>query len=67
MSFDYIRNYYGLDFKRGQRVLALGKPGTVTSADHHVHVRLDTLKHANPYHPSDVKPIAQENGDGSQK
>ncbi len=55
-QFDYITNYYGKQFSRGQRVNALGKPGVVTGADHHVHVRLDTLKHSNPYHPDDVEP-----------
>lgn len=58
MSFDYIERAYGLRFHRGQRVIALGKPGVVTTADHHVHVRVDGMKHARPYHPTDVEPEA---------
>ena len=66
MSFDYITQCYGLRFHRGQRVVCgdRKKTGTVTSATHHVHVRLDGQKHTLPYHPSDVKPI-EENGDGT--
>ena len=59
-QFDYIAQTYGKQFKRGQLVLALGKRGTVTAADHYVHVRLDSLKHSNPYHPSDVEPLRIE-------
>ncbi len=59
MSFDYIEKTYGKKFKRGQRVLALGRPGKVTSATHYVAVRLDGLRHANNYHPNDVEPLPQ--------
>ncbi len=53
-QFDYIAKTYGKTFKRGQRVLAVGKPGVVTGATHYVDVRLDGMKHSNPYHPDDV-------------
>jgi hypothetical protein len=54
--FDYVRNYYGMPWVgRGVRVLALGKPGVITNASHYINVRLDGQKHANPYHPDDVK------------
>lgn len=54
-QFDYIANTYGKRFHRGQEVIALGKFGVVTSADQYVHVRIDGLRHANPYHPDDVQ------------
>lgn len=63
MSFEYIKSYYGLEFKRGQQVLALGKPGKVTSATNHVNVRLDGDKHARPYHPTDVVPQSPPTGE----
>lgn len=56
-GFDYIERMYGRKFYKGQVVMALGKPGVVTKADHHVHVRLSHLKHSNPYHPTDVEPV----------
>ena len=56
MSFRYIREQYKKDFRRGQRVLALGQPGTVTSAPaHYVRVKLDGQKISTPYHPNDVE------------
>jgi len=55
-QFDYIANAYGKRFHRGQEVLALGKPGKVTRATHHVWVRLDPRAHSDPYHPDDVTP-----------
>lgn len=64
-QFDYIAKTYGKEFKRGQRVLALDQPGTVTSGDHYVHVRLDGLKHANPFHPDDVTALKSAFGGGS--
>lgn len=57
-AFEYIERTYGQKFYKGQIVTALGKPGVVTGTQSaHVMVRLSALKHANPYHPSDVKPI----------
>jgi len=41
-QFDYIAKTYGKRFHRGQRVMAYGKPGNVTSADQYVHVRIET-------------------------
>jgi hypothetical protein len=57
MSFEYIAQYYGLKLRRGQAVLALGKPGKVLSCTHHVKVRLDGEKHGDYYHPHDVVPV----------
>lgn len=58
--FDYVHLMYGVRFKRGQRVIAVGEPGRVTRADHLVHVRLDRLKYSLPYHPTDVRPETAE-------
>jgi hypothetical protein len=57
MSFDYIEKTYGRKFHKGQEVMALNEMGIVVKADHHVHVKLHRLKHANPYHPNDVRPV----------
>lgn len=57
MSFEYIEKAYGRKFHKGQIVMALGKPGVVMKADHHVHVRLCERKHSAPYHPTDVEPV----------
>ncbi len=57
-AFDYIKKYYGLSFRKGMRVNALGNPGVVTGTESaHVMVKLDALKHSNPYHPTDVAPV----------
>jgi hypothetical protein len=54
MSFDYIKSYYGVDAKRGQRVTAFGKPGVITGTEgQYVCIRLDGQKNSNPYHPTD--------------
>ena len=54
-QFDYIRDYYGLDIKKGMHVLdAKGRRGVVVGATHHVKVRLEGEKHANFYHPNDL-------------
>jgi hypothetical protein len=57
MSFDWIRQTYGIDLRKGQIVRALGKPGVVVKAERLVYVRLDGEEHAFPYHPKDVAPI----------
>lgn len=54
MSFDYIERTYGVKAKRGQRVVAYGKPGVVTGTEgQYLTIRLDGQKHSNPYHPTD--------------
>lgn len=57
MSFDYIRRYYGVPAKRGARVEYTGdnRPefGTIVSASGgHLNIRLDSAKHAMPFHPT---------------
>jgi hypothetical protein len=61
MTFAFLERAYGHPFRRGQRVLALGRPGVVTSATLYVHVRLDGEHRASAYHPTDVRP--EETGD----
>ncbi len=53
---EYIRNYYGLDLKKGEHVLCgdTKKRGVVVSCDHHVHVLREGETHTVPYHPSDI-------------
>lgn len=53
-SLEYIKQYYGVDAKRGQRVIAYGKPGVITGADgQYIRIRLDGQKHSDNYHPTD--------------
>lgn len=55
MSLEYIRNYYGVPAKKGGRVNAYGKPGTITGARNaHLLIKLDgEQQHSRPYHPTD--------------
>lgn len=57
MSLEYIRTYYKVPAKRGTRVRILPQDGegVITGASGpHVMVRRDGLKHALPYHPTDL-------------
>lgn len=52
MSAEYVRHYYGVDFKRGDRITVDGKPGTVVSfPGQYLGVRLDGEKHTERCHP----------------
>lgn len=55
-SFCYVRHAYGVPAKRGMRVMAGGKPGTITSGDgNYIRIRLDGDTRSGRYHPtSDV-------------
>lgn len=54
MSLEYIRDYYTVPARKGVRVNAYGKPGTITGASGaHLLIKLDGEKHSNPYHPRD--------------
>lgn len=49
------RQFYGVTFKRGQRVTVNGKPGVVTSYDRthmYINVRFDGDKRPVPCHPT---------------
>ena len=53
MSAEYVRRYYGVDFKRGDRVTVDGQPGVVVSfPDQYVGVRLDGSKRTSHCHPT---------------
>jgi hypothetical protein len=42
MSAEYVRRYYGVDYKRGDRVTVDGKPGTIVSfPEQYLGVRFD--------------------------
>ena len=61
MSLAYIRNYYGVPAKKGVRVKAYGKPGTITGASNaHLLIKLDGEQRSNPYHPThDIEYLEQ--------
>ena len=53
MSMAYIRRHYGVPAKRGMRVSANGKPGTITGKrDAYLRIRLDGDKRSAPWHPT---------------
>jgi len=55
MSAQYVRDYYGVPAKRGQRVIVDGRPGVITSVGGsyaYINVRLDGDKHPTPCHPT---------------
>lgn len=58
MSMKYIRDTYGVPVARGRRVEVRQSNGAVfygiiTRATHYVWIRLDGMRHARPYHPTD--------------
>lgn len=49
----YIRGYYGVPAKRGSKVLACGKPGTIVgSRGAYIRVKLDEGGRIRSYHPT---------------
>lgn len=52
MSMAYVRDRYGVPAKRGARVIADGKPGTIVAARHgHLRIRLDGERRTGSWHP----------------
>lgn len=52
MSMEYIRDRYGVPAKRGARVVADGKPGTIVAArGGHLRIRLDGERDTRSWHP----------------
>ena len=52
MSAEYVRRYYGVDFKQGDRLVVDGKPWTLVSfPDQYLGVRFDGEKHTSRCHP----------------
>jgi len=53
MSAEYVRNYYGVDYKRGDRLTVEGRPGTLVSfPGQYLGVRFDGEKHTSRCHPT---------------
>lgn len=53
MSAEYVRSYYRVDFKRGDRVVVDGRPGIVVSfPGQYVGVRFDGEKRTANCHPT---------------
>ena len=53
MSAEYVRRHYGVDYRRGDRVLVDGRPGVIVSfPDQYLGVRMDGEKHTSRCHPT---------------
>lgn len=53
MSAAYVRDFYGVTFKRGDRVTVDGRPGVIVSfPGQYLGVRFDGEKHTSRAHPS---------------
>ena len=54
MSAEYVRRYYGVDYKRGDRIMVDGRPGTIVSfPGQYLGVRFDEWpKRTFPAHPT---------------
>jgi hypothetical protein len=58
MSMEYIRKFYSVTYKRGDRVKTMnGDIGRVTGACHYARVRLDGEKRVRRFHPTDVEAV----------
>jgi len=55
-EFQYIREYYGVEARLGQRVTYRGDGGVITgTSGPHLMMRLDGERIAKPYHPLDLQ------------
>lgn len=53
MSAEYVRRYYAVDYKRGDRLVVDGRRGTLVSfPDQYLGVRFDGEKHTTRCHPT---------------
>lgn len=53
MTAKYVRDYYNVPAKRGMRVVADGKPGTIIGFNGaHLRIRLDGETRAGNWHPT---------------
>jgi len=57
--FEYIRQYYGLNFRLGQRVRTSRGEGVIVGATHYIRVRLDGETVDGNWHPTDVESIGE--------
>ena len=54
--YAYIRRFYGVDPKVGQRIAHYGRPGKIirpVGDPHYLRVRFDGRRHASNVHPTD--------------
>lgn len=53
MTAAYVRSYYAVDYKVGDRITVDGKPGVIVSfPDQYIGVRLDGDEHTSRAHPT---------------
>lgn len=53
MSAEYVRRYYGVDYKRGDRLTVDGRPGVLVSfPGQYLGVRFDGEKRTSICHPT---------------
>lgn len=53
MSAAYVRAYYGVDYKVGDRITVDGMPGVIVSfPGQYIGVRLDGNRHTSNAHPT---------------
>lgn len=53
MSAEYVRRYYGVDYKRGERLVVDGRPGKLVSfPGQYLGVRFDGEKITQICHPT---------------
>lgn len=53
MTAAYVRSYYGIDYKTGDRVVVDGRPGVIVSfPDQYLGVRFDGEKRTSRCHPT---------------
>lgn len=53
MTAEYVRNYYGVDYRVGDRLLVDGRPGRLVSfPDQYLGVRFDGDTHTSRCHPT---------------
>lgn len=53
VSAAYVRHYYGVDYKRGERLVVYGRTGVLVSfPGQYLGVRLDGERHTSRCHPT---------------
>jgi hypothetical protein len=53
VSAKYVRDHYGVDYKRGDRLVCLGRHGTLVSfPDQYLGIRFDGNKRTSRCHPT---------------
>lgn len=56
MSYEYIKDYYGIAIKKGMHVEdSKGRRGVISGASNHVKVKIEGQKGFSYYHPENLK------------